>query len=102
MKVKATAYSIKSDSRGKEGVGYWPKKWKLSGSSNGNTWTVLDEITADSILLKGKSRIATCQIPNPTEYEYFRLEQIGNNWAGTKHFVVQAWEIYGTLVTPLP
>jgi hypothetical protein len=103
MKIKPTSYSIKSDNRGNEERGPWLKKWKLSGSVNGNDWTELDKVLDDSDLMKGPNEIASRKITmaNVGEYQFFRLQQIGPNWRGDKFFVLQAWEIYGTLIKSL-
>jgi hypothetical protein len=70
---------------------------------DGQTWITLDEVTADSNLLSEPDQIATRQITiaNIGEYQFFRLQQIGPNSKDGNRFVLQAWEIYGTLIKPL-
>jgi hypothetical protein len=63
----------------------------------------LDEVLDDSDRMKGPNKIASRKItiPDVEEYQFFRLQQIGPNWRGDKFFVLQAWEIYGTVIKSL-
>lgn len=48
-----------------------PTAWRLEGSVDGTTWTVLDDRTTESFRWPRQTRPFT--IPNPTEHQHYRL-----------------------------
>lgn len=71
---KAEQYSITSanDASGRD-----PKSWKVEGSNNGTSWTVLDEKSSQSFDLRFQKRYFS--IESPGEYKHYRLSITQNN-----------------------
>lgn len=80
-----------------------PKTWKLEGSNDGRTWTLLSHVR-DSNRLKKKKVIATFPVTAKAQIAYtsFRLTQL-ENWAkrnaeNSGEMRINAIEFYGTLM----
>jgi hypothetical protein len=91
-RVRPTHYTIKSDSL---------KSWAIHGSLDGDNWTQIDQQTDDNHL-QNRSHQASFPIAESDRYRYIRLSQIGPNHSGTDQLIVEAFELFGTLIEDEP
>lgn len=66
-----------------------PKNWKLFGSNDGNTWTLLDEKIDQSF--SGRNKTALFEFDNDTPYSYYRWQVDAIN--GANLFQISEWRI---------
>jgi len=66
-----------------------PKNWKLSGSNDGNTWTLLDERTDQ--IFSGRNKTVEYEFRNDNPYKYYRWQVDAIN--GANLFQVSEWRI---------
>ncbi len=69
-----------------------PRTWKLEGSSDGNTWTLLDEHKDEPVFAR-RNATKTYQIPHPAACRLFRFTFQPNQ--GVTHFQVAEIELEG-------
>lgn len=88
--VCPTHYSLRCTEWG------WPKKWKLSGSNDGQTWTILDRRNTND-LSDNICESFACE-GNASLFRFIRVTQTGvrNGWAD-KHFCLSEFEVFGTV-----
>lgn len=90
-KVKIQSYSITSaDDKTKN-----PTAWSLYGSSDGKTWTLMDERKNQVFSTNFSTQIYPCN--NPYSYSYFKLDIVSNN--GSSDLQMAELQLYG-LTTP--
>lgn len=79
--------------------GYDPKSWVIEGSKDNANWIVLDE-QKDCTLLKGDFKTHTFSIENSNseQYRYLRMRLTAQNWKNDYTFIINSFEIYGTLI----
>jgi hypothetical protein len=79
--------------------GYEPRNWRLEGSNDNSTWTVLKNHTNDQEIANQSRAVAAWAVTPPTDegFRYFRILQHGANAGGTNHLCCKGIELYGTL-----
>ena len=81
--LNATGYSIATASNAAENAGANPTAWTVSGSNDGQNWTVLASVTGDTTLTAESSTKLEYTIDTPAEYTWFKLEITANGGADT-------------------
>jgi hypothetical protein len=66
-----------------------PKNWKLLGSNDGNTWTLLDEKTDQTF--SGRNKTVEYEFDNDNPYTYYRWHVDAIN--GANLFQISEWRI---------
>jgi hypothetical protein len=87
--IRPTHYSLWS-----HGGSSTLRSWSFQGSNDRVNWTVLSEHHDDE-RIRQPFATATWQISSDAPFRYFRVLQIGNNWAGNRWMYVLKLEIYG-------
>ena len=70
----ATGYEIVTANDNAQYNGRNPKSWTLSGSNDGENWTVIDAVEADTVLQDVNFTPFTFAIDAPAEYTYYKFE----------------------------
>jgi hypothetical protein len=94
-RVRPTHYSIRS------GQNSFLQSWVLEGSLDDEHWSELaasDKGTNKDLM--GREKIGAWRISADGVYRVIRLTQTGKNHSNNNMLVLDAFEIYGTLLTP--
>ncbi|KAK8876435.1 hypothetical protein M9Y10_006644 [Tritrichomonas musculus] len=74
-----------------------PKRWRIEGSNDENTWKLIDFKENDSNLNdSGKSSTFTCQTTNNEYYRYIRIKDFTSQ-TNTHYFLLSEIEFYGNI-----
>jgi hypothetical protein len=95
--VSLTDYALKSDGDS----GYHLVEWQLSGSIDGNKWTIVDDEKTQDLNGKSITKIFHCNV-NSSDcqfYRYIRLTQTGKNSSGYDHLELSNIEFFGWMMT---
>ena len=90
-------YSIKSDNSHFGNVKS-PKSWVIEGSNDKSTWEILDEQKNDSFLKNYNIHTFAMNNQSSKEFQYIRMRLTEPNWYGNFYFLVDRFNIYGTLI----
>lgn len=75
----------------------WPKRWRIEGSNDENTWKLIDFKENDSNLNDyGKSSTFTCQTTNNEYYRYIRIKDFTSQF-NNHYFLLSEIEFYGNI-----
>jgi hypothetical protein len=96
MRIKPTAYSIRSHFQGKPGWCY-PMNWIFEGSTDGIDWEELDR-QENYLLFENGNVIRTFSISSSLEIRLFRIRNIGKSRCGNDLLEFSGLEIFGTLI----
>ncbi|MGM0567905.1 MAG: right-handed parallel beta-helix repeat-containing protein, partial [Elusimicrobiota bacterium] len=69
--------------RGSDDPDAAPRDWVFKGSSDGENWTVLDEVSGETGWSRAERR--EFEIENPDHYEYYRIDVSDDNGANRLH-----------------
>ncbi|OHT11471.1 hypothetical protein TRFO_19116 [Tritrichomonas foetus] len=94
-RVSLCGYTLKTQSGG-VGAGHL-KNWKLEGSNNEKSWTVLDS-QANNFDLNGSSLTHTWNIKLSQPYRYIRIRTTGLNHRGYKSLYIAGIEFFGNII----
>jgi hypothetical protein len=72
------------------------RSWKLEGSLNGEEWTTLDELSADSSPLN-VNQLDRYPVPNHVESRFIRLTQVGQSARHDNILRLSNFDVFGTL-----
>lgn len=86
MSVGVNAYTMTA---GNDAPDRDPKDWKLEGSNDGNSWTVLDTKTDATFDLRNKTNIY--YLDSQVSYQYYRLNITAN--AGSGNMQLSEWRL---------
>lgn len=93
-KAILTGYSIQTHSEGGRGH---VNNWSVSGSNNGEQWTLIDRQVSNSSL-NGAGKSKYFPLPKPTvPFKYIKLVQDRANPLGYFALTISRFEIFGTL-----
>jgi hypothetical protein len=75
------------------------RTWRLEGSNDNSTWTVLKTHTNDAGIAQQDHAVAAWAVAPPTAegFRHFRILQHGKNGAGYDNLLCKGIELYGTL-----
>lgn len=95
LKVCPTQYTCRSDSNDN----YSMRNWALEGSNDGKVWVMLDNRVND-ISMAASNGLATYTIAPVTEtaYRHLRLNNTGANSRGDTNFMINGFEVYGSVM----
>jgi hypothetical protein len=98
--VSLTHYSLKSH----HGSDYWFVQWTLSGSTDGNSWTILDRRNTQDMTARSITKIFECneRVPAREFYRYIRLTQTGKNSSSHHHFLLTNIDLFGSMKKSRP
>jgi hypothetical protein len=93
--VLLTQYSLKSH----PGACAWFLQWTLSGSSDGNSWTVLDRRNTRELCGSAMTKIFECQEGATSRefYRYLRFTNTGKNSSDQDYFLLTNIEFFGSM-----
>jgi hypothetical protein len=96
--ISVTDYALKSDGNG----GHHLLHWALSGSIDGEAWTVIDSQNTQELNGKFITKFFHCSsgFSFPHFYRYLRLTQTGKNSFGNDSFMLANIEFFGVMVEP--
>jgi hypothetical protein len=93
--VSVTHYALKSHS----GSQNWFIQWKLQGSVDGNTWSVLDTQNTQDLNGQSKTKIFECHDNSSVLnfYRYIRFTQTGKTSHGQDYLILTNIEFFGSI-----
>jgi F5/8 type C domain len=91
--LKCNYYSIKTRA---SSSGYYPRSWKLQGSSDGSNWVDLDSQVNNTTLTANSQWLSLPVANSSVAYTNFRIYMTDNNSSGFGHLVLGEVELYGT------
>jgi hypothetical protein len=95
-RIFLTQYNIKSNSETGGGNGvYNPTKWKVWGSNNGSSWTLIDYVPSDTSW--GLAQEKQYPTYSNVAYQYYKLTCMRINSASGVTFVISEWRLYGIM-----
>ena len=79
--------------------GYDPKSWVIEGSKDSSNWEILDE-QKNCNFLNGDFKTHTFDINNSKsqQFRYLRMRLTDTNWKNDYAFIINSFELYGTLI----
>jgi hypothetical protein len=94
--VSLTHYALKSDGNN----GYHLQEWTISGSKDGNSWTIVDDQHTQSLNGNYVTKLFECGDNSSVSefYRYLRLTQTGKNSSGYDHLMLSNIEFFGSIV----
>jgi hypothetical protein len=96
MRIRPTAYSIRSHYRGQSGWSY-PMNWVAEGSTDGIDWVELDR-QENYCLFENRNVIRTFSVSSSPEIRMIRIRNIGKSRRGNNLLELSGLEIFGTLI----
>jgi hypothetical protein len=93
MRISLSHYSIRSR---RDANTYHLRSWRLEGSIDGQSWTVLD-LREDDRKLNSLGAIATFAVSKSLKCRMIRILQQNKNSSKTHGFIVNAIEFFGVL-----
>jgi hypothetical protein len=93
--VCLTHYALKSDGHYGHLV-----EWTVSGSKDGNSWTIVDYQKTQALNGRLLTKLFECgdKSSDSEFYRYFRLTQTGKNSSGTDYLLLSNIEFFGSIV----
>jgi hypothetical protein len=97
--VSVTHYALKSDGHF---CGHL-LEWILSGSNDGNSWTIVDSRKTEELNGKYLTKLFECDTKSSVVqfYRYIRLTQTGKNSSGRDFLQLGNIEFFGSIVKPM-
>jgi hypothetical protein len=92
-KIFLTQYNIKSNSDTGSNGSYNPIKWKVWGSNDGTTWTLIDYIISDTNWSLGTERSYATYSSTP--FQYYKITCLRVKVANA--FVIGEWRLFGIM-----
>jgi hypothetical protein len=91
--VSVRDYSIKSDGN----AGCHLLRWKLEGSNDGDSWTLLDQRNTQDLNGSRVVKSYECEPSQSAVYRFVRLTQTGPNSSNDRHLMLSNIEFFGAL-----
>jgi hypothetical protein len=94
--VSLSHYALKSDGQNCHHL----LQWQLSGSNNGNEWTIVDERNTQELNGNYVTKMYHCSATSSVSqyYRYIRLTQTGKNSSGSDYLMLANIEFFGSMV----
>jgi hypothetical protein len=94
--VSLSHYTLKSDGDS----GHPLLQWKLEGSADGSSWTVLDRRNTQDLNGNYVTKVSSCGEMSSQGhfYRYLRLTQTGKNSSNDDHLLLSEIEFFGSMV----
>jgi hypothetical protein len=92
LRIEPSHSTIRTDN----GLGLYPKSWRIHVSADGPSWTEIDRREDNSDLNDGWA-MKTFAASQSGTFDRICLRQIGLNHSGLHHLVLTAFKLFGTL-----
>jgi hypothetical protein len=95
--VSLSHYALKSDGHS---IHHHLLQWKLSGSNDGNKWTIIDERNIQELNGNYVTKMYHCGDTSSIShyYRYIRLTQTGKNSYGYDYLLLANIEFFGSMI----
>jgi hypothetical protein len=94
MRAAVTHYFVRSYSG--QVNAHHLRSWVVEASDDGQKWNEIDR-REDCDELNGPNRSRVFDVRSIVEARFVRLRQIGLDWAGCQHIIIEAFELFGGL-----
>jgi hypothetical protein len=94
-RIFLTQYNIKASADTYNPGTYNPTKWKVWGSNNGSSWTLIDYVPSDTSW--GLAQEKQYPTYSNVAYQYYKLTCMRINSATPVVFVISEWRLYGIM-----